>query len=170
MEPRKEAKYNSFDAPIPGQSLTDEPGNAAWEHPPQMTNIHEISLFIFKRLTTPKIAEQIILMLQEGVPAEALARTVLFGGFTEGKWSVDAALLIAESVLKMIVAIGMKGGVKSFKLSLEDKTNLNFRRNLADMKNRIERTAKKITETEEPEELPEAETGGLMSRLTEEIM
>ena len=134
-----------------------------------MTNIHEISLFLFKRLTAPRAAEQIILMLQEGVPAEALARVVLFGGFTEGKWNVDSALLVAQTVLKIIVAVGVKGGVKSFKLSLEDKTNLNFRRNLADMKNKIERTAKKIVETEAPTELPEAEAGGLMSRLQEEI-
>ena len=111
MEPRVEAKYNPFDAPIPGQSLTDTPGNAPWEHPPQMTNIHEISLFLFKRLTAPKAAEQIILMLQEGVPAEALARVVLFGGFMEGKWNVDSALLIAQTVLKIIVAVGVKGGV-----------------------------------------------------------
>ena len=169
MEPRVEAKYNPFDAPVPGQSLTDTPGNAPWEHPPQMTDIHEISLFLFKRLTAPRAAEQIILMLQEGVPAEALARVVLFGGFTEGKWNVDSALLLAQTVLKIIVAVAMKGGVKSFKLSLEDKTNLDFRRNLADMKNKIERTAKKITETEAPMELPKAEAGGLMSRLQEEI-
>ena len=32
-----EAPYNEFDAPIPGQSLTDTPGNAPWEHPPQYT-------------------------------------------------------------------------------------------------------------------------------------
>ena len=32
----QESKYNPFDAPIPGQSLTNEPGNAPWEHPPQM--------------------------------------------------------------------------------------------------------------------------------------
>ena len=30
----KEADQNPFDAPIPGQSLTNEPGNYAWEHPP----------------------------------------------------------------------------------------------------------------------------------------
>ena len=26
----KEPDYNPFDAPIPGQSLTDEPGNYPW--------------------------------------------------------------------------------------------------------------------------------------------
>mgnify|MGYP003327175624 CR=1 FL=1 len=30
-----EPTENRFDAPIPGQSLTDEPGNYPWEHPPQ---------------------------------------------------------------------------------------------------------------------------------------
>ena len=30
-----EPAENPFDAPIPGQSLTDEPGNYPWEHPPQ---------------------------------------------------------------------------------------------------------------------------------------
>ena len=34
---------NPFDTPIPGQSLTDVPGNGPWEHPPQFTNIDDAS-------------------------------------------------------------------------------------------------------------------------------
>ena len=34
-----EAEYNPFDAPIPGQSLTDEPGNYPWEHPPKQQTL-----------------------------------------------------------------------------------------------------------------------------------
>ena len=30
-----------FDAPIPGQSLTDEPGNAPWEKPAQYDTVEE---------------------------------------------------------------------------------------------------------------------------------
>lgn len=164
MEPRVEAKYNEFDAPIPGQSLTDTPGNAAWEHPPQMVDIHEISMFLLQRLTTEKASEQVILLLKEGIPAEALARVVLFGGFMEGKWTPDAALLVAKTVLKIIVAIGMKAGLKEFKLSLEDKTNTKFRRGLAKMKVKIEKTAQKMAERQPMESLPEEELGGLMSR------
>ena len=37
MDELKEAPNNPFDAPVPGQSLTDKPGNAAWEHPPEFT-------------------------------------------------------------------------------------------------------------------------------------
>ena len=37
---------NRFDAPIPGESLTDTPGNAKWEHPPQFTKVEEASEYI----------------------------------------------------------------------------------------------------------------------------
>ena len=32
---------NPFDTPIPGQSLTDTPGNYPWEHPPQYPTMEE---------------------------------------------------------------------------------------------------------------------------------
>ena len=169
-----EAKYNPFDAPVPGQSLTDTPGNAPWESPPQMTNIHEMSLSMFKRLTSPIMAEQIILMLKEGIPVEAIARVVLFGGFMEGKWTVDSALLIAKPIVQIITAVAMKSGLKEFKLSLKDRTNLKFRRNLADMKVKVERTAKDLAKsmaTSVPKEdmsVPQESMGGLMANPTQE--
>ena len=173
MEPVKEAKYNPFDAAVPGQSLTDTPGNSPWEHPPQMTNIHSISLFLFKQLTSPKMAEQVILLLKEGIPAEAIARVTLFAGFVEGKWNVDSALLVAQAVLKIIVGIGIGAKLESFKVSMDDNTNLNFRRGLADVKTKIERTAKKMTErmTQEApmQRLPEAQAEGLMANPLKEV-
>ena len=46
----KESKYNPFDAPIPGQSLTNEPGNAPWEHPPQMVKMEEAMGYVWEKL------------------------------------------------------------------------------------------------------------------------
>jgi predicted nucleotidyltransferase len=168
-----EPKYNPFDAPVPGQSLTDTPSNAPWENPPQMTNIHEMSLFMFKQLTSPILAEQIILMLKEGIPVEAIARVILFGGFVEGKWTVDSALLIAKPIVQIITAVAVKGGLKEFKLSLEDRTNLKFRRNLADMKVKIEKTAKDLSKSmasmsREKQKMPEQTVEGLMSSPTQQ--
>ena len=37
MDEEKEGIGNPFDAPVPGQSLTDTPGNYPWEHPPLYT-------------------------------------------------------------------------------------------------------------------------------------
>jgi hypothetical protein len=40
MNQFKEAPNNPFDAPVPGQGLTDKPGNYPWEHPPQYTQYY----------------------------------------------------------------------------------------------------------------------------------
>ena len=34
-------KPDLLDAPIPGQSLTSEPGNYPWEQPPQLNTVDE---------------------------------------------------------------------------------------------------------------------------------
>ena len=123
MDQFKEGQDNPFDAPVPGQSLTDKPGSAPWEHPPQITDTEEAADFIWDRLTTPEMAEQVIAMLDSGVPVEAIGRIVVFAGFTEGKWTPDVAFIIAEPIMKMIAAIGIQGGVKKFRMSMQDLTN-----------------------------------------------
>ena len=40
MDEIKEGVGNPFDTPIPGQSLTDTPGNYPWEHPPPVSYTH----------------------------------------------------------------------------------------------------------------------------------
>lgn len=115
-----EQDHVSFDAPIPGQSLTDTPGNAPWEHPPQYTKPQEAAEKVWELLNKPKNVRQIIVMLHNGVPIEAIARTVLFGGFSQGKWSPDVALLIAKPVTYMIAGIAARaqesGALKSSKV------------------------------------------------------
>jgi len=161
MDQLKEAQNNPFDAPVPGQSMTDKPGNAAWEHPPQYTNTAEAADFIWDQLSTPEFAEQVIAMLDAGIPIEAIARVILFGGFTNGKWTPDVAFIIAEPVMKMIVAVGMQGGVKKFRISMNDMTNKNELKSIMDIKKNSE-AFKKATQNI-TKELPKPEKGGLMA-------
>lgn len=123
MDQYKEADNNPFDAPVPGQGLTDKPGNYAWEHPPQYTDTSEAADYVWEKLTQPQFAEQVIAMLDAGIPVEAIGRIVIFTGFSEGKWSPDVAFIIAEPVMKMIAAIGIHGGVKKIRMSMQDLTN-----------------------------------------------
>ena len=123
MDKFKEAPNNPFDAPVPGQGLTDKPGNYPWEHPPEYTDTMEASEYVWDKLTEPLFAQQVIAMLDAGVPVEAIGRVIVFGGFLEGKFTPDVAFIITEPVLQMIVAMGIKGGVKKFRLSLSDITN-----------------------------------------------
>ena len=123
MDQFKESPNNPFDAPIPGQSLTDKPGNSPWEHPPQFTDTIEAAEYIWDKITQPDFAGQVVAMLDAGIPVEAIGRIVVFAGFTEGKWTPDVGFILAEVVMKMIATIGVTAGVKKFRMSMQDLTN-----------------------------------------------
>ena len=55
---------NIFDAPIPGQSLTDTPGNAAWEHPPEFTDVEKAADYVWDILHKEDFLEQVISFLK----------------------------------------------------------------------------------------------------------
>ena len=123
MDEEKQGVGNPFDAPVPGQSLTDTPGNYPWEHPPQFTDPEEATEFIWQTLHTEEFMEQVIGMLDAGVPIEAIARVIVFGGFVEGKFTPDVGFLITEPVMKMLMAIGVRAGLNNIRMSMQDVTN-----------------------------------------------
>ena len=137
---------NPFDTPIPGQSLTDEPGNYPWEHPAQYVTTDGAADHLWNRMSEPEFAEQIIAMLDAGVPVEAIGRTVLFGGFLKGKFSPDVAFIIAEPVMKMIATIGVIAGVENIKMSMDDITNKKEIRSAVRLNVEAEKVAKEIQE------------------------
>jgi len=148
-----------FDAPVPGQSLTDTPGNYPWEHPPQFNDPEEVTEYLWVTMHQKQLTEQLIGMLDAGVPVEAIGRTILFAGFMEGKFSPDIAFLITEPVMKMIAAIGIQGGVEKIVFSLDDLTNKQQIREITKVKMAKEKV-EKITESTQ-EDIKKA---GLMSR------
>ena len=123
MDEEKQGVGNPFDAPVPGQSLTDTPGNYPWEHPPQFTDPEEATEFIWQTLHTEEFMEQVIGMLDAGVPIEAITRVIVFGGFVEGKFTPDVGFLITEPVMKMLMAIGVRAGINNIRMSMQDVTN-----------------------------------------------
>ena len=153
---------NPFDTPIPGQSLTDEPGNYPWEHPPQFVETDEAADYLWDRMSEPEIAEQVIALLDAGVPVEAIGRAALFGGFLNGKFTPDVAFIIAEPVMKMILTIGVIAGIKDIKMSMDDITNKNEIRSAVRLKQEAKRIGQEVQE--------EIKQKGIMSKPeTEEI-
>ena len=120
----RQSKYNPFDAPIPGQSLTETPGNAKWEHPPQFADPGKAIEYVYDQLMRPAQIKQTIALIKKGVPLEGIARTILFTGFAGGKWTPDVAMIIAKPLIQTLVAIAKRAGVKNVKVMLEpDKAN-----------------------------------------------
>ena len=158
-----ESPYNEFDAPIPGQSLTDTPGNAPWEHPPQFTDPEQILGSLYDKITDGDFSEQLIAMLDAGVPVEAIVRVIVFGGFMQGKYTPDVGFMIIEPLMKLISAVGIRAGIKELKLSLEDLSNNKFLKDMAELK-AANSEVKEISQDIQ-EELPLPEEGqGLMTR------
>ena len=162
---------NIFDSPIPGESLTKTPGNAAWENPPQYVNVNEAAEYIWEKLHEEKFLDQVVSFLANDVPIEAIARMILFGGFVEGKWTPDVAILLSEVVFKQIMAIGMNAGVKNMKMFLKDTSNNQFHKEFIQFKmekDKLQKTPddKKIKKFVE-EVKKELEPSGLMKKKTE---
>ena len=80
----EEPTVNRFDAPIPGQYLTDTPGNYPWEHAPKTASIEEATDSVYESLMQPENMERMFTLLRMGIPIEALVKIITFSGFLEG--------------------------------------------------------------------------------------
>ena len=92
-------EFDPFSAPIPGQSLTDEPGNYPWEHAPKNTDPETIVNDLFMRMTQPEALQEILVMLDAGIPVEAIVRVMVFTGFAEGEFNPDVGFIIIEPLM-----------------------------------------------------------------------
>ena len=124
-------EFDPFSAPIPGQSLTDEPGNYPWEHAPKNTDPETIVNDLFMRMTQP---EALLVMLDAGVPVEAIVRVMVFTGFAEGEFNPDVGFIIIEPLMEAVATIGLRAGVKNLKLSISDTGNKDFRKTMSELK------------------------------------
>lgn len=146
------ARINHFDAPVPGQSLTETPGNAAWEHAPSIVDPNELVQFIYDNIMKPRNLKEFGFTVKSGATIEEIAKTVLFSGFMEGKWSVDAALLAYNAVIVMMGSVAKKLGL-AFKAVNDKKpgqAELTFRK-------------KDIIQKMKEEPARQIPSGGLMS-------
>jgi len=133
----EEPTVNPFNAPIPGQSLTDEPGNYSWEHPPQFTKVEDAADFIYERLSDSKQLKRLLTMLKIGVPIEALVKVITFSGFLEGKFSVDVAKLLEPIVAMQIMTKADVADIPA-KINLYDKEDTEFFKEMAQVKKSID--------------------------------
>ena len=105
---------------IPGESLTGDfddvkkgkLGKYPWETPPQINTIGDaFNSIVQNKEDKPKIKEDIVKLLDAGVPSEAIARTVGFSGYLEGLWTVDISEMIVVPLMFEFVADAQEKGI-----------------------------------------------------------
>ena len=160
-----EPEDNIFDAPIPGQSLTDEPGNYPWEHPPQTASVEEAADFVYESLMKKENMERMFTLLRMGIPIEALVKVITFAGFLEGKWTVDVAKLLEPIVAMMITGEASLANI-SAKVNLGDAGDTDFFDEMAERKFDMKQNEEAIQkELDMPDNKPDIK--GLMAKLGE---
>ena len=100
-----------LNAPIAGQSLTDTPKNYPWERPAEIADPREAIKFHMDGLSSPESLDNILELIQMGVPLRALAKTALTTAQMEGIHSVDVSLIIGDVVFEELVSIAEEAGL-----------------------------------------------------------
>ena len=100
-----------LNAPIAGQSLTDTPKNYPWERPAEIADPREAIKFHMDGLSSPESLDNIVELIQVGVPLRALSKTILTTAQMEGIHSVDVSLIIGDVVFEELVSIAEEAGL-----------------------------------------------------------
>lgn len=157
-----------LDGPIPGQNLTAELGSRPWQTPPQFTTVEEALDYYIPRLQADEVTEQLLDVLEMGVPVTTLANTMQLASVMEGKHSVDVGMLVLPVLIEMIMLIADTAGVEYETGLQKDKTKVRgslVSKALDRLKKGEGKEEEQPLEIEETEDemMPEV-TGGLMSR------
>ena len=152
-----------FDAPIPGMSLTHELGARPWQQPSQFTTVDEAIEYYMASMTSEEFMEQLIDVLEMGVPVTSIANSMQLSNVMEGKHTVDVGMLVVPLLMELIMMLGDSAGIE-YETGLQDPNKKRTRDSqLAKVALRYKQTLED-TDLEELVEEPEEEPKGLMAR------
>lgn len=109
--------------PTPGESLTKDPGAAKYEKPPQYAEVDEAVASVVNQLTKPKNYAAFLDALDDGLPIEALVAPTVFAGFSEGKWTVDVAMLMTPILTDLFTVLAHTEGRDDTKIAMGRNTD-----------------------------------------------
>lgn len=110
------ANFDKMNGVIPGEGLTTQPGSMPCQNPPQFVHLDDLLESLWNKMNQPDNSVQMYGLLKAGVPAEAIARTLLFGAFSHGVCTATLAMLALATVVRQIVALGTFLGLKKIKI------------------------------------------------------
>ena len=101
-----------FEAPIPGQSLTNEPKNYAWENPPKFIYPEDALIWHMERLEEPERIKSIFHFLKLGVDVVTLVESITRNAVAKGFHTIDVSLIISPVIHEYIVGIAEVAGIE----------------------------------------------------------
>jgi|TARA_B110000285_G_C15110937_1_gene611061 hypothetical protein len=109
-------------APIPGQSLTDEPQNFAWERPPEIVDPNEAIKFHMDRLSEKPVVESVMFLMELGYPVDVLTRSMLTASVGEGIHTIDVSMIVAPVIEEELSYMARTAGIEYKETFANDQT------------------------------------------------
>lgn len=100
------AEMAFLNAPIPGESLTTEPGNRPWENPPQLPTVEEAIEYYTKRiLGDTENHESVLDMLETGLPVANAASILNKTSVMNGVHTIDVGILVTPIIEELLMTV-----------------------------------------------------------------
>lgn len=99
-------------APIPGQSLTTELGNNAWEQPPRIVDLDETVRYYVDRIMSPPSMVAASKVISEGFPILQLAEVMIQNSVMKGEHSIDIGMIVMPVVVELLISVAEISGVE----------------------------------------------------------
>jgi hypothetical protein len=99
-------------APIPGMSLTREPGNAPWEQPPLYNTAEEALGYYLEKLDEEERVDDLLFALEAGYPVASMVDFLTSYSVMEGYHSFDVKMLISPILHEYIMSLADAAGVE----------------------------------------------------------
>ena len=101
-----------LNGPIPGESLTREPGNAPWEQPAKFSDPEEALEWHLKKYNNEDTVDDLLFLLDNEFPLNVLVESVLTGAVSLGIHTIDVSILIAPILHEYLMSLAKAGGVE----------------------------------------------------------
>lgn len=161
--------------PVAGMGLTAELGGRPWQSPPKYSTPEQALEYYLPRLTSPDSYDELLDVLELGVPITAIADSLQTGGVMQGLHTVDVGILITPVIMEMLAYIGDDAGIE-YNLGTDTPVNEDKIRDsqialaMRKARERIPEAVEEAKEGEEQEPVMNEDTpepsmaGGLMAR------
>lgn len=160
---------SQLQAPIPGQSLTTEPGARPWEKPARFTLPEEAMGYYLDKFADANRTAEMLDILESGFPVTNLIDGITMAGVMEGLHSIDVGIIIAPALYEFITTIADEEEVE-YKTGLESDETADdtlVAKAMAMNTSKADELVKQV-QTEENERVQQA-VSGLMARETEAL-
>jgi hypothetical protein len=110
-----------LEAPIPGMSLTTEPGSVPWEQPPQLVTIQEVADFYINKLTEDQEAiDKTLDAIELGVPLQSLANGAIMFNMMKGIHTIDVGFLVMPILVELFITLAELNDIE-YSMTPEDR-------------------------------------------------